>query len=115
LRPGIGYEPTEIDSQCIITGFILTRVGSSYTTNPTVYINGDSSIASATIDDKGRVIGVEIFDRTKVFNAYPKVEIFGDGYGAAAVAKISCISTEDYINLGIDLGGDRQGSYVDCP
>lgn len=115
LRPGIGYEPTEINSQCIITGFILTRVGSSYTSTPTVYINGDSSIASATIDDSGRVIGVEIVDRTRVFNSYPKVEIFGDGYGAAAVAKVSCITTEDYINLGIDLGDGRQGSYVDCP
>lgn len=116
LRSGTGYEPTNFDTQCIITGFIMTRVGSSYTTAPTVYVDGDSTVATATIDDTGRVVSVDIIDRTRVFESYPQVQIFGDGYGAAAVPKVSCLAPEEIVELGIELaGGDREGSYVDCP
>jgi hypothetical protein len=116
LTPGIGYQPNTNDKNCIITGFHLIRPGTGYSSAPIVYVNGDSSIARAKIQE-GRVIGFDIVNKTKVFTTFPEVEIFGDGYGALAIPFIGCVPTEELNRIETETIAELSttGSYVDCP
>lgn len=116
LRPGLGYQENDNGNRCILTNIIPLQVGFNFSSEPTVYIDGDSSIAKAKINDNGQVIGYVIVDKTKVFKSYPKVEIFGDGTGATAIAKIDCYPDDTIRDIKLDVSGGKQtGSYVDCP
>jgi len=116
LRPGLGYVPNDNGNRCILTGIIPISVGFNFTTTPTVYIDGDSSLAKAKINASGQVISYEIVDASKIFTSFPKIEIFGDGTGATAIAKIECLGDKTIAKIQTDIaGGEMTGSYVDCP
>lgn len=116
LTPGIGYQPNDNGNPCIITGFILIKPGTGYSSEPAVYVNGDSSIVKSKIQD-GRVIGFEVVNRTKIFDSFPEIQIYGDGYGALALPSIGCFPIEE-LNIREEQSISelsQTGSYIDCP
>jgi|TARA_B100001996_G_scaffold382960_1_gene376530 hypothetical protein len=112
---GTNYVANRPDNvNCVLDSLTLTRPGRGYTSTPTVYIDGDSSLVVARINNAGLVIGFEVVDRTKIFDVAPKVEIVGGGgYGAYALASLSCLDSETRDLLGYAKIGT--GRYVDCP
>jgi len=116
-NPGRSYRlntPRKAVKECIIDSFTLLNTGRNYTSPPTVYINGDSSIAEAQINDDGLVISVRIKNRELTFDRYPEVLIIGGGgYGAKALPSFSCLSPEDRVIVGSAKIGT--GKYIDCP
>ena len=114
--PGFGYKintPDNAAKECIIDSFTMIRPGQEYKTVPTVYVNGDPSVAEAVID-AGRIISVRIKNRELTFNEYPEIIIIGGGgYGAKFIPSFSCLSPEDRVRIGSAKIGT--GRYVDCP
>ncbi len=111
---GTNYVKNQPDNiNCVLDSLTLTRPGNGYTTPPTVYINGDSSLVTARINSSGLVTGFDVIDRTTVFKDSPKVEIIGDGFGAFALASLVCLDSATRDRLGYAKIGT--GSYVDCP
>ena len=82
------YQINQITSIVCLDSLTLTRPGTGYTSIPTVYINGDSSLVTARINASGFVIGFDVLDRTQIFDTAPTVEIVGGGLGAKALASI---------------------------
>jgi hypothetical protein len=102
------------DINCVLDSLTLTRPGSGYTSRPTVYINGDSTLVVARINSQGFVVGFDVVNRTTIFDVAPTVEIVGGGgYGAKALASLSCLDSETRDLLGYAKIGT--GRYVDCP
>lgn len=102
------------DINCVLDSLTLTRPGSGYTSPPTVYVNGDSSLVVSRINSQGFVVGFDVIDRTQIFDSSPTIEIIGGGgYGAKALASLSCIDSETRDLLGYAKIGT--GRYVDCP
>ena len=111
---GTNYVTNQPDTvNCVLDSLTLVRPGMQYTTPPTVYVNGDSSLVTARVNSNGFVSGFDVIDRTTVFDESPKVEIVGDGFGAFAVASLVCLDSETRDLLGYAKVGT--GSYVDCP
>ena len=99
---------------CVLDSLTLIRPGMQYTSRPTVYINGNSSLVTARVNSNGFVSGFDVVDRTTVFPEAPTVEIVGGGgYGAKAVASLVCLDSETRDLLGYAKIGT--GRYVDCP
>jgi hypothetical protein len=113
-RTGLNYKknvPTNLN--CIIDSFTMIRPGQNYTSEPTVYINGDPTIATAIIED-GFVKGINILDRTVKYNKLPSVVIMGGGgMGAKFLASLSCLDSKDLEAKGYAKIGT--GKYIDCP
>jgi len=116
-NPGRGYKlnkPEVAQKECIIDAFTLLNVGRNYKTAPTVYINGDSTIAESLINERGQVISVRIKNRELTFDGYPEVLILGGGgYGAKAIPSFSCLDPVTRVEVGSAKVGT--GSYIDCP
>lgn len=105
-------QPDTID--CVLDSLTLVRPGMQYTSRPTVYIDGDSSLVTARVNSDGFVSGFDVVNRTTVFAEAPTVEIVGGGgYGAKAVASLVCLDSEARDLLGYAKIGT--GRYVDCP
>ena len=114
-RTGIGYKssPPEEQTTCIVTSFTMLRPGSGYTSTPTVYVDGDDTIAEAIVED-GFVTDIRIKDRTLAFKTIPRVLIVGgDGYGARFLANLSCLDNKELERRGYASIGT--GKYIDCP
>ena len=115
--PGFGYKlnkPVVAQKECIIDAFTVINVGRNYTTPPTVYVNGDSTIAESIINDRGQVISVRIKNRELTFDEYPEVLILGGGgYGAKAIPAFACLDSIQRVETGSAKIGT--GSYIDCP
>ena len=116
-NPGKGYKlnkPETAQKECIIDAFTLLKVGRNYKTAPTVYVNGDSTIAESLINERGQVISVRIKNRELTFTGYPEVLILGGGgYGAKAIPSFSCLDSVTRVEVGSAKVGT--GSYIDCP
>lgn len=116
LRSGFGYLPSRVNNNCVIDKIIVNSPGIGYYSTPTVYVNGESGVANARVDERGFVYAIEVINGTKLYSCTPKVEIFGgDGLGASAVAIMSCRSDELhklYVNVVAPSGVDE---VVDCP
>lgn len=116
-NPGFGYKvnlPETTGKRCIIDSFTMLTPGTGYTSVPTVYIDGDSTIADAVIDNQGFVVSVRIKNREKTFTGYPEVRIIGGGgYGARFIPSFVCLDTETLVKVGSAKIGT--GSYIDCP
>mgnify|MGYP001241225537 FL=1 len=114
--PGFGFklnEPTVAEKECIIDSFTMIRPGREYTSAPTVYVNGDDTIAEAVVEN-GQVISVRIKNREITFDSYPTVLILGGGgYGATFLPSFSCLEPEARVKVGSAKIGT--GSYIDCP
>jgi hypothetical protein len=115
-RTGTNYKintPKNSNTQCIIDSFTLISPGIGYETEPTVYINGDSTIAKATVEN-GYVIGVQIVDRSKKYDTLPEILIVGgDGAGAKVLPNLFCLDIEELERRGYAKIGT--GKYIDCP
>lgn len=114
-RTGIGYKsaPPEEQTTCIVTSFTMLRPGSGYTSAPTVYVDGDDTIAEAIIED-GFVTDIRVKDRTLAFTSVPKVLIVGgNGYGAKFLPNLSCLDNKELERRGYASIGT--GKYIDCP
>ena len=108
----VPYKPVAVS--CVLDSITLIRPGVSYTSVPTVYVDGDSTVAVAKINDKGYVVGFEVIDRSTVYDTAPLIEIIGgNGYGAKALASMSCLDSDTRSMLGYAKIGT--GRYVDCP
>jgi hypothetical protein len=114
--PGFGFKlntPTTAMKECIIDSFTMIRPGRDYKTPPTVYLNGDPTIAEAVVEN-GQVISVRIKNREVTFDRYPEVLILGGGgYGATFLPSFSCLEPAARVELGSAKVGT--GSYIDCP
>lgn len=99
---------------CVLDSLTLTRPGKGYTSIPTVYINGESDKVVARINAAGFVVGFDVIDRSEIYDSSPTVTIVGGGgFGANALASLSCLDSETRDLLGYAKVGT--GRYVDCP
>lgn len=115
-RPGIGYKPSRIRINCTINNFVVLNPGFGYFREPSVFVDGKSGIARALIDIGGRVKGVEVIDKTRIFGCTPKVEIFGgNGMGAKAVPVIECRDESLYAEFQKGIAPSGVDSVIDCP
>jgi hypothetical protein len=114
---GYGYKknkPNSTGLRCIIDSFTMLRPGLGYTSQPLVFINGNSDIAEAVINEDGFVISLSIKDRTTTFDSLPEVVIVGgEGYGAKFIPSLVCLDTEELEAVGSTKIGT--GTYIDCP
>ena len=113
-RMGINYKKNIPENlNCIIDSFTMIRPGQNYTSEPTVYIDGNPNIAKAIIED-GFVKGIVVLDRTVKYTKMPSVVILGGGgMGAKFLASLSCLSPEELEAKGYAKIGT--GKYIDCP
>jgi hypothetical protein len=113
-RMGINYKKNIPENlNCIIDSFTMIRPGQNYTSEPTVYIDGDPNIAKAIIED-GFVKGINMLDRTVKYTKMPSVVILGGGgMGAKFLASLSCLSPQELEAKGYAKIGT--GKYIDCP
>lgn len=115
-RTGTNYKvntPKDTNTQCIIDSFTLISPGIGYTSAPSVYVNGESNIAKAIIEN-GYVIGVEILDRSKRYESFPEIIIVGgEGAGAKVLPNLFCLDIEELERRGYAKIGT--GKYIDCP
>jgi len=115
-RTGTNYKintPVDTNTQCIIDSFTLISPGIGYKTEPKVYINGDSTIAKATVEN-GYVISVQILDRSKRYDTLPEIIIVGgSGAGARVLPNLFCLDKEELERKGYAKIGT--GKYIDCP
>ena len=117
VRPGQGYagKPKPTNVVCQLVGFAITNVGGLYTSAPTVYVNGDSSIAKATISDEGFVNGIVLIKGGQNYLELPEVIITGGGgFGAYAKPDLQCVPEEQSELILQGLARDP-ANYVDCP
>ena len=99
---------------CVLDSLTLTRPGSGYTSVPRVLINGKADKVVARINTDGFVIGFDVIDRSTIYDSAPTVDIVGGGgFGANALASLSCLDSETRDLLGYAKVGT--GRYVDCP
>ena len=113
-RPGQGYLPNRKNGNCVIDGFNLIRPGGGYETEPKVYIDGDPNIAKPIMRN-GSVVGLNIIDKTKTFNQYPKVRVVGDGAGAIIMPTFKCFNTPTYQEYITNVAPSGADSVIDCP
>ena len=77
-------------------------------------INGKADKVVARINTDGFVIGFDVIDRSTIYDSAPTVDIVGGGgFGANALASLSCLDSETRDLLGYAKVGT--GRYVDCP
>jgi len=115
-RPGRGYTPNKTRTkQCVIDGFVLIRPGIGYTKVPTIYVNGDPSIARAIINDNGNIVDVQVLDKIKSFEKYPEIVIQGNGYGAKAIPSFSCLDNSKFNQLVGEIAPSGADEVIDCP
>ena len=121
---GSGYAPTVNTGLCgILESIELITPGGYYETSPKVYINDDDTIASAAIDENGRVVEIRVTNpQGKVFDKIPRIDIIGtDGFGASAIAvlkHVDCATVNDeYLNVVNKYNTSKLGTVrvVDCP
>lgn len=94
---GFGYTPNNTRNLCAILESIeLISSGNYYQVAPTVYVDGNSSIAKAEINSSGKVIGISIVNpQDKVYETIPRIEVFGgEGIGCVARAIIRYVDCD---------------------
>jgi hypothetical protein len=117
IRGGQGYTGNLIPGGiiCQLVGFSLQNVGGLYTKAPTVYVNGDSSIAKASLSSEGFVDNIVLIKGGMQYVETPEVIITGgDGFGARAKADLQCVP-EDRSELILQGLAKDPANYVDCP
>ena len=113
-RSGRGYTPSRKNTNCYIDGFNLIKPGIGYTEEPKIFIDGDSNIVRAKIDN-GFVVGLEVIDKTKIYNSFPKVRVVGNGAGAIIMPTFNCTDTPTYNKYVSEVAPSGVDSVVDCP
>lgn len=115
-RPGRGYVPNRTNSNCVVDGFVIIKPGFGYTSEPIIFVDGDSSIAKAVIDSRGYLIGIDVLNKVKTFENRPRVEIVGGGgSGAKAIPSFSCYDQPSYENYQSEVAPSGSDEVIDCP
>jgi len=115
-KGGYGYKingAADNGVRCIIDSFTVIRPGLNYTEKPTIYVNGETDVAEAIINDDGFLIGARVLRRELTFEEYPEVRVIGSGSGAKLIPSLKCLSTAELTTVGATKIGT--GRYVDCP
>lgn len=122
---GFGYTPNVASGKfgCgILDQINVSIVGGYFETSPTVYVDGDSEIAVAAINNNGQVVEIRIVNpKNKVYDSIPRIDIVGDGYGAAAIASIKYVDcdkvAEEYLKVVDKYSTSTIGTVKveDCP
>jgi hypothetical protein len=124
---GFGYIPNNTANLCgVLQNIALDSPGFYYTSTPTVYVDGDSSIATATIDPITSIVtGITITNpQNKTYKKPPRIDIIGgNGTGAMATAALTFIdcATVSAFYAGIineyatPVTNKQPVSVVDCP
>ena len=120
---GFGYPPSSFDQCGIITSIEVTNAGGFYESSPTVYVNDDSTIAFAAIDEKGRLAEIRITNpKNMVYDRIPSIFIQGgSGVGGSAVAVVQYVPCDQvadrYLNVVNKYNESTLGTVnvVDCP
>jgi hypothetical protein len=114
---GYGYKknlPQTTGKRCIIDTFTVVRPGVQYSEKPTIYVNGRTDVAEATINEDGFVIGARVLDRITTYDKFPEIIIVGGGgYGAKLLPSLVCLDEQNLATIGSTKIGT--GRYVDCP
>lgn len=115
-RGGQGYtgqrKPDNV--VCDLVGIVITNVGGLYDTAPTVYVDGDSTIAKATISPEGFVNNIILMKPLQCANTPDVVVTGGGGFGCKCRADLQCIP-EDQSQLILQSLARDPANYVDCP
>jgi len=116
-RPGTGYTPSiTSDDNCYMDGFIVIRPGYGYTSEPSIYIDGDPTLAKAIINSSGNVTSIKIVDKIKRFNVFPNIEIVGGGgMGAKAIPSFNCLEPDLYKKYVSSVAPSGSAEVIDCP
>lgn len=120
---GFGYKPNIKTSGCgILDNITVTIVGGYFESSPTVYVDDDPEIAVAAINDNGQVVEIRIVNpKDKVYDTIPRIDIVGDGYGAAARAIIRYVDCAEVSNEYLRIVNKYSTSTIgtvkveDCP
>jgi hypothetical protein len=115
-RPGRNYVPNKSNkTSCVIDGFVVIRPGSGYTSEPTVTVNGEQGIARAIIRD-GFVVDLEVINKTKTYEDFPAVRVFGGGgSGTRVISSLSCLERETYEEFALSVAPSGEAQVIDCP
>lgn len=116
-RGGQGYtgQRQPDDVICQLVGITLTNVGGLYDRAPQVFVNGNSSIAEATISPEGFVNNIVLLRADMQYTEVPDIIITGGGgFGAKAKADLQCVP-EDQSQLILQTLAKDPANYVDCP
>jgi len=121
---GIGYTPNiDAAGECgILTEINLTNVGGYYESSPTVYVNGDPTIAFAAIED-GKLAEIRITNpQNIVYDKLPDIRIRGaNGFGGSAQPVIEFVPCDEvadrYLRVVNKYNESTIGTVfiVDCP
>lgn len=119
LRPGRGYVPNiavATTNNCVIDDWVIIRPGVGYTSEPTVFVDGEGDVARARINDQGYITSIEVLNKTKTYNAFPTIQIIGGGgIGAKAIPSLGCLDTESYTEYVSNVAPSGVDSVIDCP
>jgi hypothetical protein len=114
---GIGYKPNlpaDNDINCVIDSFTIIRPGFNYNTAPTIFVNGDSKVAEAIINEDGFISGVNVLNRSITYDTIPEIIVVGgEGIGGFVLPSLVCLpptelEAKGYVKIGT-------GTYIDCP
>ena len=121
---GIGYTPNIDEAgECgILTEILLTNVGGYYESSPTVYVNGDPTIAFAAIQD-GKLAEIRITNpQNIIYDQLPDIRIRGaNGFGGSAQPVIEFVPCDEvadrYLRVVNKYNESTIGTVfvVDCP
>lgn len=116
VRAGTGYKPSRINTNCYISSFIVASPGIGYYQQPTVYVDGNSSLAKANVDERGFIKSIDVIDKTKTFACTPRIQITSaDGLGASAYPIMQCVSEELYKQYVSSVAPTGVDEVIDCP
>jgi hypothetical protein len=115
-RPGSGYVPNKPSgTNCYIDGFVIIRPGYGYTSAPSIYVNGEKTVAQAVVSN-GYVSEIKIINKIKTFDEFPTIEIIGGGgNGALAIPSFSCLEQELFEKYTQGIAPFGTAEVVDCP
>jgi hypothetical protein len=115
-QPGSGFVPSRYNNNCVIDNFVVNNPGIGYYAEPTVYVNGRSGVATATINSIGQLIGIQVINKTQVYNCTPTVEIYGgNGIGGSATPIMVCRNDENHQQFIETVAPYGTDSVIDCP
>jgi hypothetical protein len=115
-RPGRGYTPNKSTSkQCVIDGFVIIRPGLGYKTAPKIYVDGDSNVARAIINENGYVVDVQVINKTRTFAKFPEIIVEGVGAGAKVIPSLACLDNKNFVALVNEVAPSGAAEVVDCP
>lgn len=119
LDPGLSYigdVQKDDATYCKLIGITMLNPGANYT-NPKVYIDGNSFVATAVVEN-GYITGIEIIDDTFDYDTIPQIQIIdqGAGSGAKAIGQLSCVPKDETSGIIIEKARTAPAAkYVDCP